>query len=65
MEMSGIGFNSHPSEAGWHNRPNTARDLKKKQCDVLRIGRGLSKGIEGCCKVLLLAGYRGGGGGGG
>jgi hypothetical protein len=59
MKMSAFNFNSHPSEAGWHKQPDTAWNSKKKQCDVLRIGEGITKGIEGCCAVLLLVGIRG------
>ena len=59
MKMSAFSFNSHPSEAGWHKYPDTAWDSKKKQCDVLRIGGGMAKCIEGCCEVLLLMGIRG------
>ena len=59
MKMSAFNFNSHPSEAGWHKHPDTAWDLKEKQCDVLHIGEGITKGIEGCCEVLLLGGIRG------
>ena len=59
MKMSAFSFDSHPSEAGWHKHPDTAWDSKKKQCDGLHIGGGITKGIEGCCKVLLLMGIRG------
>jgi hypothetical protein len=57
--MSAFSFNSHPSEAGWHKYPDTAWDSKKKQCDVLRIGGGMTKCTEGCCEVLLLMGMWG------
>ena len=61
MKMSGFSFNSHPSEAGWHKQPGTAWDSKKKQCDVLGIGGGITKAMRGVCEVLLLlAGTRGG-----
>ena len=60
MKMSAFSFNSHPSEAGSHKYPDTAWDSEKKQCDVLRIGGGMAKCIEGCCEVLLLMGIRGG-----
>jgi hypothetical protein len=60
MKMSGFSFNSHPSEAGWHKHPETAWDSKKEQCDVLHIGEGITKGIEGFCEVLLQMGIRGG-----
>jgi hypothetical protein len=60
MKMSAFSSNSHPSEAGWHDKyPDTAWDSKKKQCDVLRIEGGMAKCIEGCCEVLLLMGIWG------
>jgi hypothetical protein len=35
MEMSAFSFNSHPSEAGWHECPDIAREFFEEKNDVM------------------------------